>query len=324
MSTDRAEPRPAPRPANVLYAGEPDQWPLYREALAAACARANVPVRLSDSAPDPAAIDYIVYAPTGPLEDFSPFTGLKAVLSLWAGVETFQDNRTLKAPLARMVDRGLSEGMAEWVLGHAMRHHLGMDLHIFGQDGIWRNQITPPLARNRPVGMLGLGVLGSLAARYLAGAGFPVTGWSRRPKEIDGITCLSGEDGLRRVLESSEILVLLLPLTAATRNLMNAERLALLPRGAFLLNPGRGPLIDDTALLEALDTGHVAHATLDVFRTEPLPEDHPYWAHPQVTVTPHIASETRAETACDTIAENIRRGEAGEPFLHLVDRRAGY
>lgn len=105
---------------------------------------------------------------------------------------------------------------------------------------------------------------------------------------------------------------------------MNAERLALMPEGAFVINPGRGPLIDDEALLSALDSGRIAHATLDVFRVEPLPKDHPFWAHPRVTVTPHIASDTRAESAAEVIAENIRRGEAGEPFLHVVDREAGY
>jgi len=118
--------------------------------------------------------------------------------------------------------------------------------------------------------------------------------------------------------------ILLLPDTPATNNILNADTLAMLPKGARIINPGRGPLIDDAALLEALDSGQVGHATLDVFRVEPLPADDPYWAHPNVTVTPHIAAETRASTASQVIAENIRRGEAGEPFLHLVDRSLGY
>jgi glyoxylate/hydroxypyruvate reductase A len=118
--------------------------------------------------------------------------------------------------------------------------------------------------------------------------------------------------------------VLLLPLTRETTNIIAQSALAQMPKGAFVINPGRGALIDDAALLESLNSGHLAHATLDVFRTEPLPADHPFWAHPGVTVTPHIASETRADTSADIIAENIRRCEAGEPLLFLVDRNAGY
>ena len=129
--------------------------------------------------------------------------------------------------------------------------------------------------------------------------------------------CLSGDTGLDHALQAADILVLLLPLTAETENLMDDERFAQMPKGAFLINPGRGPLLDDAALISALDDGRLEHATLDVFREEPLPSDHAFWTHPKVTVTPHIASATRPATAAQVIAENIRRGEAGEPFLHL-------
>ena len=126
------------------------------------------------------------------------------------------------------------------------------------------------------------------------------------------------------IRDRADIAVLLLPDTGATENILNSETLAQMPKGAFVINPGRGPLIDDAALLTALETGQVAHATLDVFRVEPLPSDHPFWMHPKVTVTPHLAAETRAVTASQAIVENIRRGEAGEDFLHLVDRAKGY
>ncbi len=172
--------------------------------------------------------------------------------------------------------------------------------------------------------ILGLGELGAASARALTGLNFPVTGWSRSPKDIPGIRCLSGEAGLTEALARARIVVTLLPNTAATENILNARTLALLPRGTVIINPGRGQLIDDAALLAALDAGQVGHATLDVFRVEPLPPDHPYWAHPRVTVTPHIAAGTRPDTSSPVIAENIRRGEAGLPFLHLVDRSAGY
>ncbi|WP_417727171.1 2-hydroxyacid dehydrogenase [Roseovarius sp.] len=309
-------------PVNILFAARPEQWKIYENPLKSALSEVGVTANLAlDMAPD--AVDYMVYAPDSAVQDFTPYTRLKAVLNLWAGVENIVGNQTLQVPLARMVDHGLTQGMVEWVTGHVLRHHLGMDAHITKQDGVWRKTI-PPLAEDRPVTVLGLGVLGQACSKALSCLGFPVTGWGRRQRDVPGITCLSGDDGLRAALQSAEILVLLLPLTTETENLLNAERLALLPKGAMIVNPGRGPLIDDDALLGALDAGHIAHATLDVFRVEPLPPAHPYWAHPRVTVTPHIASETRPITAARVIIENVRRGEAGEPFLHLVDRSKGY
>ncbi len=309
-------------PVNVLFSARPEQWPEYEPLLTEGLQKAGVDFHLAtDIQPDQ--VDYIVYAPTGGVLDFTPFTRLKAVLSLWAGVEKIADNKTLTVPLARMVDHGLAQGMTEWVVGHVLRYHLGMDTHITKQDGTWEPQ-APPLAPERSVCVLGLGALGQASARALTALGFRVTGWSRTPKEIPGVTCLSGPDGLKQALSQAEIVVLLLPDTPATENTLNADTLALLPNGARIINPGRGPLIDDDALLDALNSGQIGHATLDVFRVEPLPADHPYWAHPNVTVTPHIASETRPTTAAQVICENIRRGEAGEPLLHLVDRELGY
>ncbi|MBP9049462.1 MAG: glyoxylate/hydroxypyruvate reductase A [Tabrizicola sp.] len=301
----------------VLFAA-PSLWPEYRDTLPQALTEAGIAATLVTEA-DPAAVDYIVYAPASPLQDFAPYTRTKAVLNLWAGVERIVGNPTLTQPLTRMVDPGLTEGMVEWVVGHSLRHHLGMDRHIVNPGHVW-DPTCPPLARERPVTILGMGALGSACATALRALNFPVTGWSRTPKPGN----LHGEDGLRQALSTAQILITLLPKTPETENLLNADRLALLPKGAVILNPGRGPLIDDDALLAALDRGQIGHATLDVFRVEPLPQDHPYWTHPNVTVTPHIAADTRAITSSKVIAENIRRGEAGEPLLHLVDRRLGY
>jgi len=284
----------------ILFSAKSERWDQYAQPLHDALAEAGLGHATLVTEADPAEVDYIVYAPNSGLTDFTPYTRLKAVLNLWAGVEDVVGNETLKVPLARMVGGGLTEGMVEWVTGHVLRYHLGMDA------------------------ILGLGALGRACGEALSGLGFRVTGWSRTAKDIAGIETFHGADGLRDVLRGAEILVLLLPNTQATENTLNAETLALLPKGAMIVNPGRGPLIDDDALLAALDSGQVGHATLDVFRVEPLPADHPYWAHPKVTVTPHIASETRAGPAARVIVDNIRRGEAGEPFLHLVDRDAGY
>lgn len=306
---------------NVLYAGHPSRWEIYEQPLRDAFAKAGLHADLrTDFAPDQ--VDYIIYAPNSPLQDFTPYTRCKAVLNLWAGVEAIVGNDTLTQPLARMVDFGLKQGMTEWVAGHVLRYHLDIDFFLARQSGEWAQKV-PPLSRDRKVTVLGLGELGAAAAQALAALGFDVTGWSRSAKDIPGVRCLHGDD-LDTALTGAEIVVLLLPKTPATQDILNARTLALLAPGAAILNPGRGPLIDDTALLAALDSGQVGHATLDVFRIEPLPADHPYWAHPKVTVTPHIASETRAETASEVIAENIRRDQAGAPLLYLVDRKLGY
>ncbi len=309
-------------PVNVLFSARPALWPEYEPLLSQYLTDAGLDFHLATDIPADQ-VDYIVYAPNGGVQDFTPFTRLKAVLSLWAGVEKISGNETLTVPLARMVDGGLTQGMTEWVVGHVLRYHLGMDRHITQQDGVWTPD-APPLARQRTVCILGLGALGEASARALAALNFHVIGWSRTAKTIPDVTCLHGTDGLRDALSQADILVLLLPDTPATENTLDAETLALLPKGAKIINPGRGPLIDDNALLAALNSGQVGHATLDVFRTEPLPPEHSYWAHPNVTVTPHIASDTRPVTAAQVICENIRRGEAGEPYLHLVDRELGY
>lgn len=320
MPTDpSAERRPV-----VLFAGGPQEWSLYEAPLRRACAERRLAVEVSPDA-DPGEADYVVYSPASGLSDFGPFTRLKAVLSLWAGVERIAANPTLTVPLARMVDRGLTEGMRDYVAAHVLRYHVDMDAHLSRQDGVWRGGVVPPLARERTVVLLGLGALGHASAEALASLGFRVLGWSRSPKPAHPLyESHHGAEGLTVVLSQAEILVLLLPATRDTANLLDAAALARLPRGARIINPGRGSLIDDRALLDALETGHVAHATLDTFREEPLPADHPFWAHPHMTVTPHIAAETRPATAADTVAENIRRAEAGLPLLHQVDRNLGY
>ena len=307
---------------NVFFAAGAALWAEYRAPLKQAFAAAGLDVALSDTVGPPELVDYIVFAPGGVISDFAPYVRAKAVLNLWAGVERIVGNPTLVQPLCRMVDPALTAGMVEYVVGHVLRHHLGMDRHILKQAG-W-SQVPVPLARERRVAMLGMGELGQASAAALQGLGFAVTGWSRTAREVPGIACRHGEVGLEQCLRAAQIVVTLLPLTPATEALLDARRLGWLPEGAVIINPGRGGLIDDAALLAALDGGRLGHATLDVFRTEPLPTGHPFWTHPRVTVTPHVAAATRAASAAAVVAENIRRFESGLALLHLVDRAQGY
>jgi len=305
----------------VLFAAGAARWPEWQAPLRAALAEAGVEADLVlEAAPDE--VEAMIYAPGGPVpDDFTPYVNCKAVLSLWAGVERIVGNPTLTQPLCRMVDPGLTQGMVEYVTGHALRYHLGMDRVMAAKS--WA-PVIPPLASERPVAMLGLGELGAVCGQSLACLGFPVLGWSRTARDVPMIECHHGRDGLRAVLRQAQIVVTLLPATPATDNILDAETLSWLPKGAFLINPGRGTLIDDDALLAALDSGQVAGATLDVFRVEPLPEGHAYWAHPRVTVTPHVAADTRPATAARVVAENLRRLRDGEPLLHRVNQTEGY
>lgn len=307
---------------NVLFAATQERWDQYHDVLRAALHDAGIDAHVTTEIA-PETVDYIVYAPNSELQDFTPYSRAKAVLNLWAGVETVVGNETLHIPLCRMVDPALTQGMVEWVVGHILRLHLGMDTHINARPGTWEPE-APPLAFDTKVAILGLGALGSACGQALVGLGFEVAGWSRSRKDVIGVTCHAGSEGLMAALKDAQYCVLLLPDTAETDGIINADTLAMLPRGACLLNPGRGPLINDADLIAALDSGHLSHATLDAFREEPLPVAHPFWHHPDITVTPHIASETRASYAAKTLAENVRRGESGEPLLYQVDRNAGY
>ena len=284
-------------------------------------------------------LDFRVWPKSGPVEEIdyvlawhhvpgslSAFPRLKAIFSLGAGVEKLLRDRELPAgvPIVRMVDPSLTAGMTEYVLLHVLRYHRRMpELEALQRGAQWVELEAPP-ASERRVGILGLGVLGGDAAEKLAMLGFQVAGWSLTPKTIAGVESFAGEEGLLPLLARSDILVCLLPLTAATEGILNARTLAALPRGASLINAARGGHVVETDLLAALDSGHVAHATLDVVSEEPLPASHPFWRHPQVTLTPHVASLTWPPTAALHILANIRRHEAGEPMSPLVDLAREY
>ncbi len=314
-------------PPIVVFAGRAEQRDAYRKHLtdAAAAAGIGIALHMDPDTVDPGTVDYLVYAANGPVRDFTPYTKLSGILNLWAGIEAvLERNPPADVPLVRMVEDGLTLGMIDYVVGHVLRHHLDVD-HFIHSSPIAEWEVDyPPLARDRTVGILGIGALGGACAGRLASHGFHVIGWSRSPKEIPGVECRSGAEALDKTIAEAEILVLLLPLTDATQRILNARRIAQMPLDACLINAARGQLIDHQALLGALNAELLRHATMDVYDVEPLPSDDPYWTHPRVTVTPHIASVTRPETASQSIIAQIARHRRGEPFLHVVDRTRGY
>lgn len=304
----------------VFFAAPDDDWDEWHDSLRNAC-----PEMQLERQGDPADFDAVIYAPGYPRDgsvlDFGAFTRARLVQSLWAGVERIVTNPTLTQPLARMVDPGLTQGMVEYCLGWTLRSHLGMD--GLAQDGNWRHDAIPPLASSRGVTVLGLGAIGGAVAMALKALGFDVIGWSASGRPVPGIEVMGAAD-LARALNRAEVLICLLPDTSATRGMLNSETLSLLPRNATLINAGRGSLIVERDLVAALDAGRPGRAVLDVFTTEPLPPHHPFWSHPAVTVTPHVAAATRASSAAAIVALNLRRAMAGDPVLYLVDRSRGY
>ena len=251
---------------------------------------------------------------------------LEVIFSIGAGIDHIAKDpeRPKHLPVVRMVEEGLTAGMTEFVVLSVLWHHRDMAAYAVQQNSSLWQEIEPKLAKDRKVGFLGMGALAGAAAAKLCILGFRLHGWSRSPKQIPGVTMHHGEAGLAEILGESEILVCLLPLTAATEGIMNRGTFAQLPEGAAFVNVGRGGLVVEEDLLAALDCGQVGSATLDVFRQEPLPADSPFWSHPKVVVTPHIAAKTMAESAVASVMANIRRFEAGEAMLNVVDFERGY
>lgn len=290
--------------------------------------RAQVPdltYRVWPDCPDPADVVYALAwrPPPGVL---AGLPNLEVIFSLGAGVDAMLEDPTLpNLPLVRMVDYELTEGMTEYVCQQVLYWHRGAgDFQEHQRRRDWHKPQELKLARERRVGVLGLGVLGADAAMVLKALRFDVAGWSRTPKTLPGIETFHGEEGLRTLLSGAEILVCPLPLTSETEGLLDAELFAALPRGAVVINAARGQHLVEEDLIPALDSGQLAGASLDVFHAEPLPRDHPFWTHPRIVVTPHIASLTQPRTAVGSIADGIRRHRAGEPLINLVDRARGY
>jgi glyoxylate/hydroxypyruvate reductase A len=257
--------------------------------------------------------------------DLRSLPKLRWVHSVWAGVERLvADLGQTQLQIARLVDPQLAQTMAEAVLAWTL--YLHRDMPAYAQQQ--RQRIWKPLeyvrAEDKTVGILGLGTLGEAAAQRLLAADFKVCGWSRSAKAIAGIDAFSGRDGLKPMLAKADILVCLLPLTAATRGLLDAEQLACLPNGAGVVNFARGPIMDDAALRAELDSGRLNHAVLDVFEVEPLPVAQWQWQHPRVTVLPHCSAPTDRRTASAIVAANIRRYRETGMLPDCIDLSRGY
>ena len=317
----------AAMPSLVPFVRDPDWGP--HDELVEALRRAMPDADLMIHADIPAerlgeATVAIVDGPSA--DQLASMPNLQLVQSTWAGVEAILPALPTGVRVARMIDPELGRTMAEAVLAWTLYLHRDMPRYARQQrDGRWIEQ-TPVRASDRRVGILGLGTLGRQAAETLRDQHFDVAGWSRSSKTIDGVTCFDEEAGIVALLERSDIVVNLLPHTAATTGLLNADAFARMPAGASLINFGRGQTVDDDALLAALDSRHLDHAVLDVFVVEPLPEGHAFWDHPRVTVLPHISGPTSTDTAAVIAAENVRAflGDGTMPTAALVDLVLGY
>ncbi len=250
---------------------------------------------------------------------------LKLIHAIAAGVDNILSDPTVPdVPLCRIVDPGITAAMTEFVLWGTLYFHRDFDRVIGNaRDGRWQ-RYDQRAARDSRVGILGLGELGTDAARRLVDLGFTVSAWSRSPKQLAGVTTFSGTDALDAFLSETDILVSLLPLTSSTVGLLNAARLSRLPKGAALILCSRGEHVVMDDLVALLRSGHLRGAVLDVFEQEPLRSDHPLWREPGVLVTPHMAAIASWETIAQQVAENARRLLRGEPLLNVVDRARGY
>ncbi len=258
-------------------------------------------------------------------DDIALFSNLEVLFSVAAGVDQLDLARLPPSlPVVRMIEPGLVAGMVEYVTWAVLSLHRGMPAYLEQQRrGVWRDDPVPR-AGDRRVGVMGMGELGHAALERLAAFGFALHGWSRTPRQVEGVVCHGGLRELPGFLAACDILVCLLPLTAETTRLLDASLFAALPQGAAVVNAGRGGhlVLDD--LLAALDSGHLSGAVLDVTEPEPLPATHPLWRHQRVWLTPHIASASHAEGGAAAVIGNIRRHRRGEKLLGLIDRLQGY
>lgn len=257
---------------------------------------------------------------------FKNYPNLKVIASMGAGVDHILSDDGLPegVKVTRVVDEMLTEDMSDFVLSQVMNHIRGLHYYTKAQKEKKWDRFQYQRPKDTKVGIMGIGVLGNAVADKLHKNGFQLYGWSRTEKSCDNITSFHGKEQLEEFLQNSEILVCLLPLTEDTENILNADLFDMLPEGAYVINVARGQHLVEHDLMEMIDNGHLSGASLDVFREEPLPEEHPFWEHPKINITPHIASLTNPTSVVPQIVENYERMMENEPLKNKVELDKGY
>jgi glyoxylate/hydroxypyruvate reductase A len=307
----------------ILYADDPNDAQAWARAIAILDSRLEL--RFWPDWGEASDVDFVIVGGKAP-GDLRRFGNLRAIQSTWAGVNHLLTDPGLppERPLARMVDRGLTVSMTEYVVMHALdQARRGPDLRAAQRARQWLD-LPQRLPGDIRIAILGLGALGVDAGNRLRDLGFDMRGWSRSPKSLPGIACFVGQDELPACLADVEILICLLPLTDETRGILGTQVFTHLKRGASLIHAARGAQLVEADLMQALADGRLSHAVIDVFATEPLPPAHPFWKHPAITVTPHVAAITRPGTGAEDIVENYGRALRGEALINQVDRAQGY
>jgi glyoxylate/hydroxypyruvate reductase A len=306
----------------LLYTSDPTRGRVWRDIFA----QVAPDIAFIDHAQpyDPGTIRYLAaWSPSAEL--IASLPALEILFSIGAGIDQFDMNALpTHVRVVRMIEPGIAAGMVEYVTMAVLALHRQLiDYGIAQREARWAPIKLVP-ASERRIGVMGLGNLGQAVLRALGPFGFPLSGWSRSPRDIDGVDCHAGEAALSAFLAQSDILICLLPLTQETRGILCRETLSLLPVGAALINVGRGGHLVEQDLLSLLDEGHISGVVLDVADPEPLPAGHPFWSHPRIVLTPHIASLTRPDGAARALIANIRRFVQGEPMDGEVARDRGY